>query len=181
MKAGSYEGLSRYLPQYAAFKSSGIFVGEIEDYKIFKANDDYGRYAAFLDNDVAAFWQISSEGELAGVYVHPDHRRKGLFSAILFFLKRNEGFSKIILGDHHSNDTYNAVQRIYKRFTKVYWQRGDQTVPYDPFTVDDFYSLTGPTGWQIVLEHSSSNLNECKRFDPLDLGTWYFNLLDEEL
>lgn len=99
-------------------------------------------------------------------------------SAILFFMKRNEGLSKIVLSDHHSDATYNAIKRVYKRFTKVYWEKDGQVEPYSPDTVDSFYSITGPTGWRIVLEHNGSNLREGKRFDPTDLGTWYFNLLD---
>jgi hypothetical protein len=97
-------------------------------------------------------------------YVVEVHRKQGLFSAFLFFLKRNEGLSKIVLGELQSEATVEAVRRIYKRFDAS-WKKDGYREPYDPATVDKYYSSTKPTGWKIVLENDGDFSSWPKFFD----------------
>jgi len=175
MRAGSYEGLSRYAYLFTPLVKTGQHVGDIERYHVHK-DSQVDNYGAFDNDDLIAFWQMDGN-VLETVYVMPEYRRQGMFAAILWFMKRNEGLRRIILGDHHSNDTYYAMQRIFHRFN-AYWQRGQEKIPYSPDTLEQFYSLRGPTGWRLVLENNSTALSESRYFNPMDLGTWYFNLLD---
>jgi len=178
MLVGSYEALGNYLHLFVDYDKTGQHAGDIEQFKVFKL--EHGstiRYAVF-DKDIIAAFFTTTDNTLEAIYVVPIYRKQGLFPAILWFLKRNEKFDRIMLGVHHSQDTYLVIKRIYKRFEKVYWQKDNEKIKYDPNTVNQFYSATGPTGWQLVFEHCGQNLGESKNFDPFNLSTWYFNLLD---
>jgi hypothetical protein len=153
-------------------------VGDIENFAVYKKKNDLeNRYAVFDQSKIAAFF-ITRNNILDIVYVVPQYRKQGLFPAILWFLKKNEKLDQIMLGNQHGYDTYRAIKKIYKRFEQVYWLKDGQKIPYHPDTVDQFYSLIGPTGWNIVFENYNKNLGEKRFFNPLDLSTWYFNLLD---
>lgn len=175
MRVGSYERLAEFSSPFAELLQSGTHAGDIEHLRVFRSSDN-SMYAAFDQATLAAFWKMTGN-VLELIFVFPAYRSAGLMSVILFFMQRNEGLPKIILGSHHSRATVEALKRIYHRFDSVYWQKGDAEVQYDPNTVDSFYSLSGPSGWVIVLE-SSNIVTEHKFFDGLNLCTWYFNLLD---
>ena len=176
MKTGSYEGLVKYAPAFQKLIATGSHVGDIEQYKVYRDKDDLKNFAVFDGNYLIEFFQIDEKSILQAIYVYPRYRKQGLMSVTLFFLKNAMGFSKIILGDYHSNDTYEAVKRIYKRF-QTHWEKDGQRVKYDPETVDQFYSLEKPTGWRLVLENDGI-FEDMQYFEPMKLGTWYFNLLD---
>lgn len=178
MLAGSYEGLANYLHLFVDYEKTGQYAGDIEQFRVFKQEHLHIiKYAVFDKNTVVAFFTTNTN-MLETIYVVPCYRKQGLFPAVLWFLKRNEKFDKVILGAQHSQDIYDSVKRIYKRFEKVYWQKDNKKIDYDPNTVDQFYSITGPSGWQLIFEHYGQNLGESKTFDPFKLSTWYFNLLD---
>lgn len=153
MKVPSYEMLADYLPHFTHLKSDGFHCGDIEHFKIFKKQRglSYTDYAAFLDGVIVAFFVLEGN-EITNAFVSKEYRKKGLFSAFLFFLKRNEGLSQIILGDNHSYETVEAVKRIYKRFNTS-WFKGIEKIPYDPNQEDPYYSMGKPTGWKIMLEN----------------------------
>jgi hypothetical protein len=97
-------------------------------------------------------------------YVVEVHRKQGLFSAFLFFLKRNEGLSKIVIGELQSEDTIEAIRRIHKRF-KTSWEKDGIKEPYDPNSLEQYYSYIAPTGWKIVLENHGDFSSWPKFFD----------------
>ena len=116
-----------------------------------KERKDLLDYAAFLDNKAVAFFTLN-KNEIVAAFVQKDFRKKGLFSAFLFFLKRNENLSQIIIGEIQSQDTVEAVKRIHKRF-KTSWVKGDKKEKFDPNVENPYYSFEKPTGWKIMLEN----------------------------
>jgi hypothetical protein len=152
MKVPSYEALENYMPQFNHLINDGFHCGDIEHFNIYrKQRDSFTDYAAFLEGKIVAFFVLDGN-EITNAFVSKDYRKKGLFSAFLFFLKRNEGLSKIILGDNHSYETIEAVKRIHKRF-ETSWFKGDEKVPYNPQQDSPYYSMSKPTGWKIMLEN----------------------------
>jgi hypothetical protein len=152
MVVKSYEQLGDYLKEFDHLLTDGEHCGDIEKFKIYKKQRgklvDYG---AFLEDKVVAFF-VMKDDMLMDAFVTKEHRKIGLFSAFLFFLKRNEGHSQIRLSDSHSEDTVEAVKRIYKRFD-VYWEKDGKKEKYDPLTVDQYTSRNKGTGWTLVLEN----------------------------
>ena len=152
MVVNSYEQLGNYLKEFDHLLTDGEHCGDIEKFKIYKKQrGNLVDYAAFLEEKVVAFFVMKGD-MLMDAYVIKDHRKVGLFSAFLFFLKRNEGHSKIQLSVTQSEDTVEAVKRIYKRFD-AYWEKDGKKEKYDPSTVDQFTSKGKETGWILVLEN----------------------------
>lgn len=177
MRVSSYEELGAYIDQFADINVTGEFAGDLQHYQVYKrARDKFTDYAVFDKESIIAFF-VLEQNELLNAYVKPEHRKQGVFSMFLFFLKRNEGFTKIIIGDLHSEATVEAIKHIAIRF-HVYWTNGEIKVPYDPAKIDDFYSHLEPTEWQIVLENNGDFSRWPKKFDPLDSRTWYSPLLE---
>lgn len=152
MKAGTFGRLEKDLPEYQHLLEVGEHCGDIEEFEIYK-KDRKGLidYAAFLDKKVVAFFTLD-KNEIVAAFVIKELRKKGLFSAFLFFLKRNEGISQIILGEIHSKDTIEAVKRIYKRFNTS-WVKDGKKEKFEPGVEEPYYSIEKPTGWKIMLEN----------------------------
>lgn len=164
----SYESSKNYLPYYQTLKEKGTHCGDIEQFNVFKLNrDDYMDYAVFLDGVCIAFF-VLEQNELKVAFVLSDYRKQGIFSMFLFFLKRNEGMSQIVLGDLHSERTIEALKRIHIRFD-TNWVKGDRKIKFDPANVDKFYSDAGPTGWKIMLENDH-DFSKCSKFWNYEIG-----------
>lgn len=136
--------------------------GDIEQFKVLKSNLDnlYGIYAIQNEkNDIIAFYQVLPKNNdtkiLNLLYVAPEGRGNKLSEKFVEYMKRHLGCSKILLGDRFSPDMFNLVKNLSKRFT-VNWENEKEGLvePYKEETIDNFVSLMGPTGWQIILENS---------------------------
>ena len=162
MKAGSLDyNLSRYFKRYCDDHSKFEHVGDIEHYKVLKDQDIY-----FLTtSDVGvAFFEVKVYGEsedlpyknsslINVVYVDAPFRGKNILEKFIWFLKKHESSSKILMGDVHSAMMVSAIQKLSKRFDTS-WVKKDQKIKYDPAKLDDFYNSSGTTGWQIMFENS---------------------------
>lgn len=154
-----------------------LWVGDIEEYKVYKRDrEHFTDYAIFNDGKVVAY-AVLEQNVVENVFVVPEHRKRGLFSMFLFFLKQNEGLSQIIMGMRHSKDTLEAIKRIARRFN-IYWSNGKEKVPYSPETTDQFYSETAPTKWKLILENDGDFTDVPKKFDFRLAKTFYTPLLD---
>lgn len=152
MVVNSYENLGEYLKEFDHLLTDGEHCGDIEKFKIYKKpRGKLVDYGAFLEDKVVAFFVMKND-MLMDAFVTKEHRKIGLFSAFLFFLKRNEGHRQIRLSDSHSEDTVEAVKRIYKRFD-TYWEKDGKKEKYDPSTIDQYTSRSKGTGWTLVLEN----------------------------
>ena len=166
MRVNSYEELSHYMQYFDHLMHDGEHCGDIEEFNVYKkARGSLVDYAVFFHKEHVAFFVLKGD-ELTDAFVDKDYRKKGLFSAFLMFLKLNEGMSKIVLNDHHSEATIAAVKRIYKRFDTS-WVKDDQSVPFDPTVEEPYYSRNGPTGWKIVLENDHDFSDRLKFYDHI--------------
>jgi hypothetical protein len=129
-------------------------VGDINKANVLYKNNIY---LLINDNIPIGFFQVFKRSKIAlvqNMFVSEKFRRAGWMSMFLFFLKQNESYDKIQLGSQHSNDTVEAIKRISSRF-KVYWEKDGKIKPYDIETINDFYSDTKETGWNIILENTN--------------------------
>jgi len=156
-------------------------VGDMNEADVLFKNEVY---LIVLNTKSIAFFQVVKRGNTAlvqNMYVVPEHRKEGWMSMFLYFLKQNEGYARIQLGDRHSEDTIEAVKRISKRF-KVYWEKDGKRYPYTVDTIDKFYSLDAPSGWNIILENDGIFIDYPKFRDDKcvipDIRLMYDILLD---
>lgn len=147
-------------------------VGDIEDIQVlFKEQI----YLLVKDIESLAFFQVHNETPdaiLNVAFVDAPFRKQNIFSKFIWFLKRNEGYKRIILGDVHSPDTVAAVDHISHRFN-VYWDNGKEQQPYKPDSVENFYHDQHPTGWRLVLENKGDFSSWPKFYNTTDIHTWY--------
>jgi len=154
MKVDSLEKqLSKFFKSISENRNDYKHVGDIEEINVYKNNDIY---LLITDNKPVGFYQVimsNKTGEVQNAYTAPEFRRNGIFTKFIWFLKRNEGYDRIRIGDVQSTDTIEAIKRIAKRFNAYWENENGETVPYDINTIDQFYSSMHPTGWKIVLEN----------------------------
>ena len=179
MKAGNLE--AKLIQSFDYLKStkkdSMKHVGDIENVDVLFEDNIY--FLKTKTDDIGFFQVLKHDNEaiIQNMYIDTPFRRQGLMSKFFFFLKRNEGYDKIRLGDVHSKDTIIAIQKIAHRFT-TYWEKNGQTEPYSSETINDFYSPTKPTGWTIVLENDGDFSSWPKFNNSLDVRcdySWLFN------
>lgn len=132
----------------------GKHVGDIDSFVVKKD----GIYFSVWDGDtLIAFSSVSTQNPVVvdDVWVNGEYRGQKILSKLLWFYKSRLGHDKLILGDVHSKDTTDIIiGGGLSRFTKLWINiRTNQTEPYDPATVDSFYSWVGPTPWRLMLEN----------------------------
>jgi len=158
MKVGSYEQLDKFLPEFEKLLVDGSHVGDIEELRVFsRTRSPNVDYAIFNDDDKIIGFFMMVRSTLDVIYIIPDFLGEDLLAKILFFLKRNEDFSKIIIGDRQSEATIKkAVKKVYARFDRAVWVNDEtkEEEPYNPENLEKYYSLKRPTGWKLVLENS---------------------------
>lgn len=178
----SYEHMKTWLPEFQKLLKNGIHCGDIEQFNIYKLQRDNLTDYGFFENDICVGFAVLRQNEITNVYIIPEKRQLGLWSMFLFFLKKNEHMSKIILDNRHSEQMLQALKRIYQVFDTS-WIKGDEKIPFDPKTTDQFYSKKEPTGWKIMLENDGDFSKEENIFEGLnitDSRSMYFWFLEEE-
>lgn len=173
MRAGHMDQhLNQFFKNIAKQKTEFKHVGDIENIQVlFKEQI----YLLTKDATPLAFFQVYDEAPnaiLKVAFVDAPFRKQGIFSKFIWFLKRNEGYKRIILGDVHSPDTIAAVDYISHRFN-VYWDNGKEQQPYQADIVDRFYSNFQPTEWRLVLENEGDFSSWPKFYNIADIHTWY--------
>lgn len=150
--ANAFEDMSKELPFFQTLKETGEHCGDIEHTQIYKKSRKSLIDYAFFQQEQCVGFAVLNGNVVTNLYVTPQVRKTGIGSLFLFFLKRNEGISKLVLHDVHSEQTVDFIKRIYKRFD-TNWVKGNEKIPYDPNTINQFYSIERPTGWSITLEN----------------------------
>jgi len=153
MKTGSMESLSIFFENALKERDSYTHIGDIESIRVLKKNDIY---LLIDNNDIGiGFFQVYDNNKVATInvlFVDKPFRKTGIFTKFLWFLKRNEQYNQIKIGDTHSQDTVEVIKHLSKRFN-IFWIKDNEKIPYDIATIDRFYSTMNPTGWEIVLEN----------------------------
>lgn len=135
------------------WRLKGTHIGDIENYKLIQD----GIYYSLWDSDtlIAYCSLTNSNNEVDNVWVSDLYRGKKIFSMMLWFFKTRLNRSQLMLGAIHSSAMQEVVKGL-SRFKK-HWVniRTNELLPYDPATLDNFYSYEGPTLWRLVLENNS--------------------------
>lgn len=182
MKVPSYENLGQTLPHFQQLKTTGTHCGDIEKYNVFKkSRNNMTDYAVFENDTCIAFFVIVNPNILKIGYIIPEKRNIGLSPMFLFFLKRNEGMSQIIMGDKQSEQAIKSLSKTSKLF-KTSWVKGNHKVPYDPDTIDQFYNYQQPTGWVVMLENEGDFSDWPKYYvhGVPDLKMYYSSYIEDD-
>lgn len=173
----SYESLSVFLPMVEHNLPTAKHCGDIERMQVYMF-DALGTTFFVISPDrvkIFGYYQLSGN-EVLGAYVDPAIRGQNLTVMFFMFLLRNQGMQQIVMGDDHSEKMKELLKKVYRQFRRVYWQRGEEQVEYDPLTVTKFYG-TQSTGWKVILESSCSEVEywqtQSKYFEAFDKKTWY--------
>lgn len=173
----SHESLTLFLPMVEHNLSTAEHCGDIERIHIYKF-DAIGTtfFVASPDKTVVLGYYQLLGNEVLGAYVDPKIRGQNLTTMFFMFLLRNQGMTKIVIGDDHSVSMMELLKKVYRQFRRVYWSNGEQQIFYDPLTVSKFYGEQ-KTGWKLVLESTEQTADHWrsspKYFDPYNKQTWY--------
>jgi len=138
----------------------------IADIDSFKVRRSENHYVLFDDDVCIAHFQVDENGPSSvivdGVWVKLEYSGKKIFSKFLWFLKSREHYSKIVLGDVHSIETYNLLKSGgLSRFKKSWENKNSEKINFDTNSIDDFY---GNSKWKLVLECSDDSFDDFPRF-----------------
>ena len=151
--------LEKYVEQLADFQH----VGDIEQIQVLRNSTIY----LLLKADVGVgFFEVIKHDSTENLpytnatlinvaYVADEFRGNSIFEKFIWFLKKHENGSKIILGDVHSPMMISTVKKLSKKF-ETSWVKQDQKISYNVEHLDQYYSYSGPTGWMIMLENYGS-------------------------
>lgn len=88
------------------------------------------------------------------VWIAPEARGQRLFTKFLLFLKVDRGYSRLALGEVHSDDTYNLLKGGGLKAFKKHWEKSNgERAEFSPQTIDEFYRLGR---WRLVLENTAN-------------------------
>ena len=100
------------------------------------------------------------------IHVDKKYRGQRVLDRLLWNFKSRQGHSKLKLNQYHSDDLYDIIKGNGLSRFKRYWANDSgQTMPYDPSTVDQYYSFASPTGWYLVLENTG-NFQDMPQYSP---------------
>lgn len=156
MRLGKMDNqLSTIVNQNKESWKTGSHIGDIEDKKVllYKATDKNLIYSLWKDDEFVGYSLVIDANpiEISQAWIDPEYRKQRIFSKILWFLKTRMNYSPIQLGDIHNRDTVEVLKNL-SRFKK-YWWNGRDKIPYDPDSINQFYSLEKPTHWKLLLEN----------------------------
>jgi hypothetical protein len=188
MKAGSLEKpLSDAFEELIKLKPEMVHVGDIQHtvgdspfIKVLYHNQSSCYFLCTDATDVGFVQTITTNKNVTiqNVYIAKPFRRQGINPKFLFFLKKNEGYDKIIIGDVHSEDTYDALKAVGHRFD-IKWEKDGEQKEFNVDTIDDFYDIKHPTGWKIVLENDGDFSDWSKFYNPIDVRAQYDWLINK--
>ena len=101
-----------------------------------------------------------------------EFRGKKIMAKLLWFLKSRENYSKMLIGIHHSDDTYNILKSGgLSKFKHRYWfdPKSGSTEEFDPSTIDNFYS-SEKSKWSLMLEERDDGLTSMPHFNTMEAG-----------
>lgn len=170
MKAGDLSSnLKRYFDDYVKYHEAYKHVGDIEKIQVLKNSDDHSSIYLLMMQEVGvAFFEVNvydsaedqpyDDSTLINVaYIDDEFRGKGILEKFIWFLKKHENASKILMGDVHSTMMVPAIKKLSKKF-ETSWVKKDQKIKYDPDPEElkNYYHPGGSTGWMVMLENQGS-------------------------
>lgn len=142
-------------------------IGDIDSFELKQKNSiisawDGGKLIAIvrIDNIPNVYTVVDD------LWVREDYVGKKIISKMLWFLKSRLGYKKLLLGKIHSTDTYSLLKANGLSKFKKYWFdiMTWNTEPFDPSTMDDFYSAD-KSKWSLMLESQNDGLDNLPLFN----------------
>lgn len=188
MLAGSLDyNMSRFLPMYAKkFPESYKHVGDIEDVQVWFDDTDK-IYLIIREKPEGWFYVVENSlgFEIKGAYLLPSLRGKRLFEKFIWFLKKHEGMSLIVLGDVHSDITKQVVSKLVDadRFTVSWYNINTKEKVNFHDQPELGYSRAGSTKWRVIIENDGDFSDWPRFYDPSkpDIKQWYDFLIEENI
>lgn len=159
--------LSQYVDELEKHPDRFEHVGDIEQIKVFKKKENRWFIYLLMSEEIGVgYFEVhisgASEKEpfknsslIEVAYIDEKFRGKSLLEKFIWFLKKHEGTSKILIGDVHSSMMVPAIKKLSKRFD-TNWVQDEKKVKYDPETVDEYYNTSASTGWLVMFENQGS-------------------------
>jgi hypothetical protein len=182
MKAGNLgPALKNYFNHFSANLDGFVHVGDIEKIQVLKKDDIYFLKTADVSVGFFQVLQKPNSCTLQNAFIDDSFRGLKLFEKFIWFLKRNEGYDKIFMGDTHSKDMQNAIKSLSHRFN-ISWVKDNEKQPYNPDNTDKYYHSMKPTGWVILLENDGDFTDWPKFFNEglVCVKQYYDWILDKE-
>ena len=159
MRTGKLNGrtLQQFVDTHLKEWYNSKIIGQIEQYDLRKSDTFYSlwdkdSYVASAKLELPDSKGISETGLF---HVAQAYRGQKILSKLLWNFKTRQGHSILKIDPYHSDDVYDIVNGSGLSRFKKYWMNSEGIVePYDPKTVDKYYSYGGPTGWQLILENN---------------------------
>lgn len=153
MRAGNLDRLATaYVNLHKNDWKMGEHVGDIEQFSVIKFNEFF---SVWLNDEIISSLKTIPTGDLIevrNIWTSKKFRGQKILSKLLWFLKTRMGYSKLLLGDVHSQDTQAIVKGGLSRFEKS-WYKDGKKEKFSLDTLDKFYSYGKSTGWRILLEN----------------------------
>lgn len=126
-------------------------IANIDSFDVRKVKNHYSVWDGTV---LVAFASLStSEPPIVDdVWVKPEYRGKGVFAKLLWFFKSREGHPKLLIGGVHSEMMQDVIKKL-SNFKKS-WYKNGEVQPFDPKTLDKFYTGFGSSHWQLMLENN---------------------------
>ena len=145
-------------------------VGDIEEYAV---RSD-GKYYTLWDGEVPVLYvktlpMIHIEClEVDDIWIKSEYTGKKLLSKMLWFLKSREQYSRLCLGDVHSDDTVSILKKGGLSKFKKFWMDSvsGELINFDPNDIDRYYNNS--SRWKLVLE----NVDDYSEFPRYTNGDW---------
>lgn len=148
-----------YKKFYQKHKAEFKHIGDVEIYPCYKHGSSY-----FLFDDSEIIFICSAEKSfiedgallIDSVWLDSKYEGKKIYSKLLWFLRSREGVKKLILGNQHSEDTYNLLKAGgLSAFNKTWINTlTDEREPFDKDTIDKYYAGSN-ANWKLMLESNS--------------------------
>lgn len=161
---------TQYAKDHKAYwKSHGQHIADIQEYQVLATSvpdSDMVNYSLWNQDDLVAYVTLHGH-QVRNSWVDVQHRGQRIFSKMLWFFKTRLNINPLIIGDVHSRHMQEVIQGL-SRFHKQWINMATgETRDFLPGNQDEFYSYTGPTGWQLMLENSG-NFVDWPRFRGQD-------------
>ena len=165
IKGGNFRPIAdKYASEYSKFfnEHPDMFkhIGDIEMFRVMK----YDEKIFLFDEDrmificSVLFFPYEDDARVVdSIWLDSSYEGKRIFSKVLWFLRAHEGIKKLVLGDHHSKDTYNLLKAGgLSKFSKVWFNSNTQKKEkFSTDNIDDFYSGHS-SEWKLILESNSN-------------------------
>jgi hypothetical protein len=129
------------------------YIGDIDDFKV---KFDGRFYSIWNKEEMTALIRTEKTDDYVKVddlWVKNSFRGQKILAKLFWFLKSREKYGKLLIGNLHSDDTYEIIKSggLSKFKRSWYDAKTKNKIDFDIKTVDDFYKVEKKS-WSLMLE-----------------------------